>query len=129
MTNANEDGRERVCPWCSTPVVSATSRCPDCGASLAERESIDGVAISGVTIVDPGHQAYADRPLHIPLPVPSGVGPVSNVAGSMAAMAALAEPYGSSIRRDKPADPSSVGTPSDAALEAAERMDREDETG
>ena len=129
MTDANGDGRERACPWCSTPVTSAKSRCPACGGSLAQRESIDGVAIAGVTIVDPGHQAYADRPLHIPLPVPSGVGPVSNVAGSMAALAALAEPYGSSIRRDEPVDPGSVGTPGDAALEAAERMDREDETG
>ncbi len=129
MIDANGDGRERACPWCSTPVTSSTSHCPSCGGSLAQRESIDGVAIAGVTIVDPGHQAYADRPLHIPLPVPSGVGPVSNVTGSMAALASLAEPYGSSLRRDEPADPSSVGEPSDAALEAAERMDREDETG
>ena len=129
MANANVTDEKRTCPWCSTPVSSATSHCPACGGSLAQRELIDGVAIAGVTIVDPGQQAYADRPLHIPLPVPSGVGPVSNVAGSMAAMAALAGPYGSSIRRDELADPGSIGTPSDAAREAADRMDVEDASG
>ncbi len=126
MTDANVTNEGRTCPWCSASVAPNATHCRVCGDALAQRESIDGLDISGVTSVDPALQDYDAHPLHIPLPVPSGVGPVSNVAGGMAGMAALAAPYGSSIRSSQPVDPGAVGKPSVAALEAADRMDRED---
>jgi RNA polymerase subunit RPABC4/transcription elongation factor Spt4 len=122
MTSNNESVEDRVCPWCSASVSRDAVHCPVCGDALAQRESIDGLAITGVTTVDPELQAYAGQPLHIPLPIPSG----SNVPGTMAERAALAAPYGSGLRGGAPVDPGTVGKPSDAALEAARRMDRED---
>jgi len=130
MSDVNEPDQGRVCPWCSVAVLPGATHCPACGDALAQRESIDGLAIAGVTTVDPALEAYAAHPLLMPLPVPAGVGPVSNVAGTMAQQAALAAPYGSSLRSGGPVvDPSTVGEPSDAAREAAERMDREDTAG
>ena len=105
------------------------THCRVCGDALAQRESIDGLDIAGVTTVDPALEDYDAHPLHIPLPVPSGVGPVSNVTGGMSGMAALAAPYGSSLQSEAPVDPGTIGKPSDAALEAVERMDREDASG
>jgi hypothetical protein len=93
---------------------------------MAQRDSIEDLAIAGVTTVDPVLKAYAADPLHIPLAVPSGVGPVSGVPGTMARMADLAARYGSTLGSETPEDPSTIGEPSDAALEAAERLDRED---
>lgn len=129
MTTTTETHQPRACPWCSVAVPSDATHCPACGDSLAQRESIDGLAIAGVTTVDPMLRAYASRPLPIPLPAPSGVGPVSNVPGTMTGLGDLAAPYGSSIRPDSPTDPDTVGRPTDAALEAVERMDLEDASG
>jgi hypothetical protein len=126
ITDRNETEPDRACPWCSAPATPDATHCPVCGGSLAQRDSIEDLAIAGVTTVDPVLKAYAADPLHIPLAVPSGVGPVSGVPGTMARMAALAAPQGSSLHSRTPEDPSTIGEPSDAALEAAERLDRED---
>jgi RNA polymerase subunit RPABC4/transcription elongation factor Spt4 len=123
MADGNETGPTRVCPWCSAPVPPDAARCPACGDSLAQRESIDGLAIPGVTIVDPALQADAERPLRIPLTTPSSVDPIGgaiNLSG-MAELAALAAPFAGA-----PVDPSTVGQPTEAALQAAERQDRVD---
>ena len=128
MIDEKEAAAGQSCPWCSAPVTPEATHCPVCGGAVAQRESIADLSIAGVTALDPALQAYDAQPLHIPLPVPSGVGPVSGVPGTMARMAALAAPYGSSIRPDGPVDLSTVGKPSDAALQAVERLDREDES-
>ncbi len=128
MSDTSETDLGRLCPWCSAAVGRSATHCPTCGDALAQRESIDGLSITGVTTVDPALEAYAARPLPMPLAVPSGTGPVSNVAGTMARQAALAAPYGSSLRTGRPVDPSTVGKPAAASLEAAEQMDREDES-
>jgi len=101
------------------------THCPACGAALSQRESIGDLAIPGVTTVDPALQAYAAEPLSIPLPIPSSVDPIggSPYLTGMADLAALAAPYGTHTKA--PADSSSVGEPSDAALEAVERLDHE----
>jgi hypothetical protein len=127
MTDEKEAAAGKSCPWCSAPVTPEATHCPVCGGALAQRESIADLSIVGVTAVDPALQAYDARPLHIPLPVPSGVGPVSRIPRTMAEMAALAALYGR-LRPDRPVDPSTVGKPSDAALQAVERLDREDES-
>jgi hypothetical protein len=48
-----EAAEAKRCPWCSAPIVADATHCPACGASLAERESLGGMAIPGVTEVDP----------------------------------------------------------------------------
>lgn len=126
MTDRNETDPGLECPWCSAPVPPDATRCPACGDALAQRESIDNLAIAGVTTVDPTLQAYAAQPLHIPLPMPSSVDPIGgpiNLTG-MAELAALAAPANVGARA--PVDPSSVGEPTEAALLAVERLDRED---
>ena len=95
MANANSTGPGRVCPWCSAPVPPDATRCPACGDALAQRESIDGLAIPGVTIVDPALEADAERPLHIPMTTPAIVDPFGGGInlGGMAQVAALAAPH------------------------------------
>ena len=126
MANANSTGPGRVCPWCSAPVPPDATRCPACGDALAQRESIDGLAIPGVTIVDPALEADAERPLHIPMTTPANVdafGGGINLGG-MAQLASLAARHAAA-----PTDPSTVGLPTEAALQAAERQDRQDASG
>ncbi len=53
MADGNETGPGRACPWCSAPVPPDATHCPACGDALAQRESIDDLAIPGVTTVDP----------------------------------------------------------------------------
>ncbi len=126
MTDSKATAPGRECPWCSAPVPPDATHCPACGAALSQRESIGDLAIPGVTTVDPALEAYAAEPLPIPLPIPSSVDPIggSPYLTGMAELAALAAPYGTHTKA--PVDPSSVGEPSDAALRAAERLDRED---
>jgi len=107
-------------------VPSDATHCPACGDAIAQRESVADLAISGVTTVDPALEADAAQPLHIPLPMPSSVDPIGgaiNLTG-MAALAALAAP--ANIGTDASVDPNTVGSPSDAAVEAVERLDHDD---
>lgn len=126
MTEVNETGPSRECPWCSALVPPDATHCPSCGATLAQRELIGDLAIPGVTTVDAALEAYAAEPLPIPLPIPSSVDPIggSPYLTGMAGLAALAAPDGT--RTAAPVDPSSVGESSDAGLKAAEQLDRED---
>ena len=79
--------------------------------------------------MDPALEVYAAEPLPIPLPIPSSVDLIggSPYLTGMAELAALAAPYGT--RTAAPVDLSSVGESSDAALKAAEQLDREDASG
>lgn len=124
----NNAHQGRACPWCSAPVPPGATRCPACGDTLAQRESIDGLAITGVTTVDPALEAYVAQPLHIPLPMPSSVDPIGGSIdlNGMAELAALAAP--ANVGANAPVDPTTMGKPSDAALLAVERLDREDES-
>jgi ribosomal protein L40E len=58
----NETDRIHLCQRCSAPVPPDATRCQPCGDALAQRESIDDLAIPGVTIVDPALQYDAARP-------------------------------------------------------------------
>lgn len=42
------------CPWCSTGAAPGATHCTGCGAVMAQRESLGGMIIPGVTDVDPG---------------------------------------------------------------------------
>ena len=131
----------RTCPWCAAPAPETATQCPACGAALAQRESIGGLVIPGVTTVDPALAAIDGRPMRLPGNSPTqgmagGVamaaavgGPVALAAiGGLAAVAAaeyLGAGRGSS---GGPAQLADVGRPSEVALRALENLESQ-ETG
>ena len=52
---------DRICPWCSTDTERVLTRCPRCGAALAQRETIDGLTIPGLTDVSPALEGDSAR--------------------------------------------------------------------
>ena len=125
----------RSCPWCGAPVTEDATNCGDCGAAVAQRESIGGLKIAGLTSVDPALEDFDKRPLHLRGPSPShGVapaliigaaagGPIGLVAiGGVAAVAA-AELMGTKRDGSDPAALADVGKPSEVLLRALEHAD------
>jgi hypothetical protein len=124
---------DRHCPWCAAPAKPDDTVCSACGAALAQRESIAGVQIPGLTSVDPALEDFDKRPLHLRGPSPShGVapaliigavagGPIGLVAiGGVAAVAGaefLAARHGGQGTQNL----EDVGKPSEVLLQALER--------
>jgi hypothetical protein len=141
MTESSEPEPGRDCPWCSARGEADATHCPACGAALAQRESIGGLVIPGVTSVDPALLAYAAQPLHIP-----GASPSQGVAGAALGAAALGGPVGLAAIGGlaalaatgylgaapgggrRPGDLEALGQPSDAALQAVERLEQAGES-
>lgn len=121
------------CPWCGAPVADGATNCRECGAAVAQRETIGGLKIAGLTSVDPALEDFDKRPLHLRGPSPSqgmapaliigaaAGGPIGLLAiGGVAAVAAT-ELLGSSRNGvDGPAL-EDVGKPSEVLLQALER--------
>ena len=139
LPEASEPGRH--CPWCAAPADDAATRCSACGAALAQRESISGVLIPGLTGLDPALEDYDKRPLHISGPSPSqGMAPALIVAaaaggpiglmavGGVAAVVA-AEYMGASRGGPDGAGLELVGKPSEVALQALEHLEDGDAAG
>ncbi len=116
------------------------THCAACGAALAQRESLGGLIIPGVTAVDPALAAFDAQPTHIRGPSPSqgmasgaivaavAGGPVGLIAvGGFAAVAAVEYLGGRSADGTGSADLESVGELSGAARMALERIEREGE--
>jgi hypothetical protein len=140
MTEMTGPEEERSCPWCSTRAEPGATHCRDCGASLAQRESIGDLIVAGVTTVDPELQAYAAQPLRIP-----GSSASQGIAGSAMTVAATGGPLGlaaigglaavvaseylaaSHAGGGDPVDLEAVGRPSEAVVQAVERLDRDGE--
>jgi hypothetical protein len=136
---SDEHTADRTCPWCSAAAPDSATTCPACGAALAQRESIAGLVIPGLTSIDPALQAIDGQPIHLRGPSPtqgmaSGAmvaavvgGPVGlAIVGSLAAGAAV-EYLGT--RRDRvgvPENLDDLGRPSPTALQALERLEREE---
>lgn len=138
MTERDGASFRRECAWCSEPAPADAKQCPSCGAALAQRSSIGGLVIPGVTSVDPALKAFADQPLHIPKASPSqGVaggavlaaaagGPIGLAAlGGLAAIAAAEYIGANRGGGSTPQDLAAVGTPSGAVLQALERLERQ----
>jgi hypothetical protein len=130
----------RTCPWCSAPATEDETKCHACGAALAQRESLAGLVIPGVTAVHPALVAFDAQPTRLHGPSPSqGMASgaiVAAVAGGPAGLAALggiaavaAVEYLGARNADGsgPVDLESLGKPSEAALMALERIEREGE--
>jgi hypothetical protein len=122
MDESTQSAPSRLCPWCSAEVPQNASHCPSCGDALAQRESIDDLVIPGVTAVDPALETYAAHPLRLPGPSPS-----QSMTGRAIVEAGLAAADLLGVGGDEDADAelASVGQPSEAALLAVERLDRE----
>jgi hypothetical protein len=122
MDEPTESRPSRVCPWCSAEVPASASRCPSCGDALAQRESIDALVIPGVTAVDPTLEIYAAQPLRLP-----GPSPIQSMTGRAIVEAGIVAADLLGVGGDDVdlVDIRSLGQPSDAALRAVERLDRE----
>jgi hypothetical protein len=132
IPEVSEPGRQ--CPWCAAPADEAATRCSACGAALAQRESISGVLIPGLTGLDPALEDYDKRPLHISGPSPSqgmapglviaaaAGGPIGLMAVGGVAAVVAAEYMGAS-RGPAGASLESVGKPSEVVLQALERLE------
>jgi hypothetical protein len=137
MAEPDDTAAVRTCAWCSVVATDDETHCRDCGAMLAQRESLGDVRIVGLTDVDPALEAYDAQPMHIRGPSPSqglasgaivaaaAGGPAGLIAiGGFAAVAAV-EYLGSRRPGDGPADLESVGQPSELALLALEKVRRD----
>lgn len=126
------NGEPPTCSWCATVAPEGATRCPSCGAALAQRESIGDLVIPGLTSVDPALQDYASRPLHLTGPSPS-----QGLASGAVVAAAAGGPLGLAIlggigavaaaeylgaNRGPGATP--IGETSDAVRQAIERLER-----
>lgn len=137
---ANPPESTPSCPWCAAPVAEGATNCRECGAAVAQRESIGGLKIAGLTSVDPALEDFDKRPLHLRGPSPSqGMapalilgaavgGPIGLMAiGGVAAVAATEFLGSSRGGADGPAL-EDVGKPSEVLLQALQR-DRDDGDG
>ena len=136
---SDEPAVGRTCPWCSAAASDAATTCPACGAALAQRESIGGLVIPGVTTIDPALQAIDGKPMRIPGNSPtqgvaSGVfvaaavgGPVGlAVLGGLAAMGAAEYMGAGRGGPGRSGDLEDIGRPSDLVLRTMERLESEE---
>lgn len=119
-----------VCPWCSAPAAIGATRCTSCGAAIAQRESISGLSIPGVTTVDPN--LVADSSPANPVLRTQGTTNVLFAAtqvnatlGLAAAAAVLGQDAIRGMLGGNEVDLEAVGRPSEAALKAVERLERD----
>jgi hypothetical protein len=125
----------RSCSWCGATATPDATQCADCGAALAQRESIGDLLIPGLTSVDPALQDFDKRPLHLRGPSPSqgmapaliigamAGGPIGIAAiGGVAAVAA-AEYIGGSGGGRGGDQLREVGRPSEVVLKALEHLE------
>jgi hypothetical protein len=120
---------ERRCPWCSTVAPADATHCRSCGASLAERESLGGMAIPGVTEVDPAvkvaEQMARARARNATTATPHVLGPLGGVAGGTLGFA-IGSAIDSFVLGKVPdhTPPPRPLDPSQTTLRMAERLDR-----
>jgi hypothetical protein len=123
-----------TCPWCAAIAAPEATTCAECGAALAQRESLGGVQIHGLTSVDPALADFDKRPLHIPGPSPTqGMAPafiVGALAGgpaglvAMGGVAALAGVEFAANQHDgtDERELADIGRPSEVALQALRHL-------
>ena len=115
-----------TCPWCAQPASADAFYCSNCGAVMAQHEDLGGLAIPGVTVVDPAMQARSytsslvgsqSRMSTLSMIGRAPGGTVLQVAAAAAMLASdRARGSGGTVK------PDDIGRPSQAALEMAERL-------
>jgi len=123
---ASTDEPPSECPWCAQPASPNAYYCSSCGAVMAQHEDLGGLAIPGVTVVDPAMQARTYRSsvigsqARISTLNTIGNGPGGTMVQVAAAAAILA---GDSVRGlGGSANVEEIGKPSQSALEMSERL-------
>jgi hypothetical protein len=131
---ASASDEPHTCPWCATPAAEGATRCSNCGAALAQRESIGDLVVPGLTAVDPALKDFDSRPLHL-----RGPSPTQGVASGLIVAAAAGGPIGLAIiggvgavaaaeymgaGGEKGKGHEHVGETSEAVLQALERLER-----
>ena len=120
-----------TCPWCSGRNAPDARQCATCGAAIAQRDDLGGVVVPGVTGVDPN---LLGTPSSLASPVLrsqgtmgalNAVSQVNATLGLAAAAAFLGQDTVKGMLGLKDADLDAVGKPSEAALLAFEKLERE----
>jgi hypothetical protein len=116
-----------TCPWCSAAAPAGTTTCPSCGAAMSQRESLGGIAIPGVTQVDPN---MAPRSLTqstlragATMRALDAVGRSAGADVQLAVAGALLAKDGLKGMLQDAQDPSRVGEVSEAARKMARQLD------
>ncbi len=119
-----------TCPWCSATNPPDARQCRSCGAAIAQRDDLGGVVVPGVTGVDPD---LLGTPASLPGTLMRSQGTanalhaatqVNSTLGLAAAAAILGQDAIRGALGLDDADLAAVGKPSEAAIQAAERLDR-----
>lgn len=120
-----------TCPWCSASNLLEARQCASCGAAIAQRDDLGGVVVPGVTGVDP-NLLGTPRSLASPMLRSQGtlgalnaVSQVNATLGLAAAAAYLGKDTIKGMLGANDADLERVGKPSEAALQAIEKLERE----
>jgi hypothetical protein len=120
-----------TCPWCSGRNAPDARQCATCGAAIAQRDDLGGVVVPGVTGVDPN---LLGTPSSLTSPVLrsqgtlgalNAVSQVNATLGLAAAAAILGQDTIKGMLGANDADLDAVGRPSEAALLAVEKLERE----
>jgi hypothetical protein len=120
-----------TCPWCSASNPVEARQCVSCGAAIAQRDDLGGVVVPGVTGVDPnllGTPSSLASPVLRSQGTLGAINAVSHVnatLGLAAAAAILGQDTIKGMLGANDADLESVGRPSEAALLAVEKLERE----
>ena len=120
-----------TCPWCSAANEPEARQCGSCGAAISQRDDLGGVVIPGVTGVDPnllGTPSSLASPVLRSQGTLGAVNAVSHVdatLGLAAAAAILGQDTIKGMLGANDADLEAVGKPSEAALLAVEKLERE----
>jgi hypothetical protein len=121
-----------VCPWCSGRNAPDARQCASCGAAIAQRDDLGGVVVPGVTGVDPnllGTQSSLASPVLRSQGTLNAINAVSQVnatLGLAAAAAILGQDTVKGMLGLKDADLDAVGKPSEAALQAVKKLERDE---
>ncbi|MEW5991575.1 MAG: hypothetical protein AB1736_09585 [Chloroflexota bacterium] len=121
----------RSCPWCSATNPPEARQCACCGAAIAQRDDLGGVVVPGVTGVDPnllGSPSSLASPMlrsQGTLGALNAVSQVNATLGLAAAAAYLGQDAIKGMLGANDADLETVGRPSEAALQAIEKLERE----
>ena len=120
-----------TCPWCSAANPVEARQCISCGAAIAQRDDLGGVVVPGVTGVDPnllGTPSSLASPVLRSQGTLGAINAVSHVnatLGLAAAAAILGQDTIKGMLGVNDADLEAVGKPSEAALLAVEKLERE----
>src|SRR3970040_1532793 len=120
-----------TCPWCSAANAHEARQCASCGAAISQRDDLGGVLVRGVTGWAP---SLLGTPSSLASPVLrsqgtlgalNAVSQVNATLGLAAAAASLGQDTIKGMLGANDADLEAVGKPSEAALLAVEKLERE----